>query len=284
MKIYNINSIQSKVNVPKKPSDEYVDGLLVGGYRYLKECISQTFNDAMDSRNNSQSNGHIIESDIENNSYLHALESLNYVNKNHINIVELGMGYAAPSLTLSGLIDNTNMFPNIKTYKVLGIEGEKNHFKWSEKCISEQIKGEYKIINGAITTFDGEVGFMQGNSADNYGQAIGSGESVKSFRLETLLNSNNIEVVDILHMDIQGEEINVIKDSVNLFSKINFMYIGTHSKEIHKNILEVLDESNKFDILFNVPIHETTYIPEFGTIEPYEYMDGLIFCQNKNII
>jgi hypothetical protein len=250
----------------------------------MKECISQKFNDAMESRDNSKSTGHIIESDIENNSYLHSLDELNSINKNHINIVELGMGYGAPSLTLSGLIDNSDMFPNIKSYKVLGIEGENNHYKWSEKCVSEQIKGKYNIINGAVTTFDGEIEFIQGNSADNYGQSIGIGERVKCFRLETLLNLNDIDIIDILHMDIQDEEINVIKDSIHLFNKINFMYIATHSKEIHNDILGILRESNLFNILFNVPIYETTFIPGFGTIEPYEYMDGLIFCKNKNLI
>lgn len=286
MKKYNYEYIQSSLRATDKPSDDYADELQVGGYRILKECQSTLFYDTIDivGRQESIASGFIDEGHLENQAYLHSLDVLNSLQKNAYNFVELGTGYGAPSLAFAGFIDNTDMFSNIKNYNIIGIEGERNHYEWTKRILTEQIKGNVKIVNGAVTTYDGYINFQQGNSANDYGQSIGSGESVECYRLDTLLKQNNISTVDFLHIDIQGEELNVINDSIHLFNKINFMYIGTHSSHIHYSILNILNQSNIFNIIFNMPINETTEFPEYGIVKPYPYMDGLIFCQNKNLI
>jgi FkbM family methyltransferase len=286
MKKYDIEQMESKLKIPKKLNDSYCDGLQFGGYRILKECLSEKFYQAIniDGINQSVLDGYIHEGHIESNAYLYLLERLDSLKKNVYNMVELGTGYGAPSLAFAGFVDNSDIFPNIKNYNILGIEGEKNHYKWTKQILSEQIKGNVNIINGAVTNYDGYINFLQGNSSDNYGQAInGSGESVECFRLETLLNNNNVSFVDFLHMDIQGEEVNVFQDSVHLLSKINFMHIGTHSHERHNDILKIINESNLFNIIFNIPYGEIVDVPGFGVIKPHPCADGVIFCENKNI-
>lgn len=70
-----------------------------------------------------------------------------------------------------------------------------------------------------------------------------------------ILNENKIEMIDILHMDIQGSELNFIKhlDKIGLLkNNINQLVIGTHSSEIHDTLLDIL-KSNEFEIFDNIP-------------------------------
>jgi FkbM family methyltransferase len=72
--------------------------------------------------------------------------------------------------------------------------------------------------------------------------------------IKEIFNENKIDVVDILHMDIQGSELAFIKhlNEINLLNKFDQLVIGTHSNEIHNKILDIL-KSNSFEIFDNIP-------------------------------
>ena len=72
--------------------------------------------------------------------------------------------------------------------------------------------------------------------------------------ISEILNENKIEIIDILHMDIQGSELKFIKhlDEIGLLNNVSQLVIGTHSIEIHNALLDIL-KVNNFEIFDDVP-------------------------------
>lgn len=57
----------------------------------------------------------------------------------------------------------------------------------------------------------------------------------KVISVDNFVSENNIPFVDILHSDIQGDELLMLKGAINLLSKKNvgYIFISTHSNELH---------------------------------------------------
>ena len=60
--------------------------------------------------------------------------------------------------------------------------------------------------------------------------------------IDNFLQKNKITKLNILHSDIQGEEFNMLKGSVNALSSgaIDFLFISTHSDALHKQCADFL--------------------------------------------
>lgn len=289
MKKYNLDEIHDQTTIPKKISDEYRDtskyAPLVGGYRVLKESMSDHLIGWHVERRNKfiDLNGWAQE-DIEDHMYVDMLYGLNKFKKEKITIIELGIGYAEPSLIFAGLLDNTNLYQNIKDYHIIGVDAELSHCNWSKKELEEQIKGKSNVIHAALSNYDGIIKYPQDCGNDEYGAYVGLGEDVRCMRLNTLVDEFNLDVIDILHIDIQEQELNVIKDSLNLLGKINYMYIGTHTPEVHAELINILSESGLYDIILDIPHLSETEIPNFGLYVTHSWFDGIIYCKLKNLI
>lgn len=54
-------------------------------------------------------------------------------------------------------------------------------------------------------------------------------------RLIIFFEKNELQKINILHLDIQGEELNMLKGSVNSLSSglIDFLFISTYSDELY---------------------------------------------------
>lgn len=290
MKKYNIPKIISETRFFPKINDDYRDigkyEPLLGGYKVLKEALGDYLLDWHIARRNKYFELHgWYQEDIEDQIYLNMLEGLNSLSKKKINILELGIGCAEPSLTLAGLIDNTPLFPNIKEYYILGVDADKNHCDWSLRELKDQIKGKCDILHAALSNYDGLIKFPQNGGNNEYGNYVGTGDEVRCIRLNTLVKEYNINIIDILHIDIQEQELNLIKDSLNLLNRINYMYIGTHTPEVHQQLISLLQDSNLYDIVLDIPHHSEKFIPDFGMYVTSlgSFFDGVIFCKLKHL-
>lgn len=60
------------------------------------------------------------------------------------------------------------------------------------------------------------------------------------------VKGKNIEYIDILHSDIQGYEFEMLEDIKNLLTdgKIKYLFISTHSNELHYNCITLLNNYN----------------------------------------
>ncbi len=67
-----------------------------------------------------------------------------------------------------------------------------------------------------------------------------------------IYRDNKLDIIDLLHMDIQGSELSLIKDLIEYINnrKILNIVIATHSHQIHQEITNILNTSN-YEIIIN---------------------------------
>lgn len=86
-----------------------------------------------------------------------------------------------------------------------------------------------RIAQAAIGARDGEVEFLTGGAA--WGGKVGAGPSsirVPCYRLETLLESMNLERVDLLKVDIEGAESEVFASRGDWWKKVGLIIAELH--------------------------------------------------------
>lgn len=88
--------------------------------------------------------------------------------------------------------------------------------------------------------------------------------------LDDFLSKNLIKHVDILHCDIQGFEFEMLQGAVNTLnlSSVNYIFISTHSDELHHKCICLLKEK-KYDIVAEI------------NLENISSFDGLIVAKSK---
>lgn len=86
------------------------------------------------------------------------------------------------------------------------------------------------------------------------------GESESDFRVSQFMKTNNITFLDLLHSDIQGAEIHLIKDIGPLLDerRIGYVFISTHSDEIHYAIQKELI-AHKYRIIASADFEKETF-------------------------
>lgn len=69
-----------------------------------------------------------------------------------------------------------------------------------------------------------------------------------------ICKQENVEKISILHMDIQGSEMDLILSLESLFKekKVNYVVVGTHSNQIHETIENVF-KNNQYMLKHNIP-------------------------------
>ena len=111
------------------------------------------------------------------------------------------------------------------------------------------------------------------NFSDNFfeGTFINQFVSEECFKVDKFMIDYNFKTLDILHSDIQGYEEEMLlgaSDSL-LENKIKYIFISTHSEELHKKCIEII---TKFNYRIEISSgHETQTTS----------CDGLIFASNK---
>jgi hypothetical protein len=95
---------------------------------------------------------------------------------------------------------------------------------------------------------------------------------VNGISVDLFLKNNNIEHLDILHSDIQGYEMEMLKGSVEYLSnkKIDYIFISTHSNGLHNDCIDFL-EKHDYHIICSINLDETYCC------------DGIIVAQSKNL-
>jgi len=66
------------------------------------------------------------------------------------------------------------------------------------------------------------------------------------FVVDNFLNERSIETLDILHSDIQGYEVEMLSGALNSLKhkKIDYLFISTHSEELHEEVKHLLEKTN----------------------------------------
>jgi len=159
-------------------------------------------------------------------------------------VAELGCGWGC-------WINNTGVAARRAGLKVqlIGVEGDEGHVQFAQECCAANgfSPDQLTIYRGVAAASSGTALFPNAKtSGENY--ALEPVFAANSKQLKTARASGNYDELpmiplaqvvgphkklDLLHIDIQGGEVDLIKNSLKVLrERVAYMVIGTHSREI----------------------------------------------------
>jgi FkbM family methyltransferase len=152
--------------------------------------------------------------------------------KDRFAMLDLGAGWGRWSARAAAACQQLGL-----PYRLVAVEAEPTRFQW----ILENFKdngirlGDCRLMEAAVSAYDGTVGFQAGNPAESYGESIGGSTQVRSVSLPTLLRT--LELVDLIDLDIQGAELEVLEvATASLAQKVKRVHVETHNDRVHVGI------------------------------------------------
>ncbi len=185
------------------------------------------------------------------------------INKDHINMFELGAGRGDWCLSLAGVVDYQLMPHRTKTYRCLALEGEPTHFQWTKEHFEHHgINGV--VVQGAIQSYNGFCKFnAKPDPADSYGQGVRDhgNITIPCYTIDHLMKKYSFDHVDIIHMDVQGAEYEALLGGLEAIKSkaIDYLLIGTHTDDMNKKIKDLIGDKYNciVDIVHKTPLADT---------------------------
>jgi len=192
-----------------------------------------------------------------------------------------------------------------REYRLVGVEAEPQHFEWMERHFRDNnLKREWsRLIHAAASDRSGTSWFRVGNAAAWYGQSImpddevaqaGTDEAQVASEIEHLGTRlrriravdmeeiiGDLELVDYIHLDIQGSELDVLSARPDLLqSRVKMINIGTHSERIERRLRQYFGALG-WTCRYDVPL-TTKVLIRCGEESPreVEFGDGVQVWQN----
>jgi hypothetical protein len=144
--------------------------------------------------------------------------------------------------------------------KLYGIEGDSKHVSWAKEnlLINGFHNDEFEIIRGIAAAKSGNALFpMVDSNTIHYGlepifnatddvvahaTQNNTHEILPMIPLEQIFSGER--KIDLLHIDIQGGEVDFITESIQFLSEsASYLVIGTHSRVIEGRLIEILSKS-----------------------------------------
>jgi FkbM family methyltransferase len=185
-----------------------------------------------------------------NEHYLDWIALLSAVFHAHgcLRIAELGAGYA-PWAVRAAIASRQN--PSINSLELLAVEADPVHFSWAREHFADNKldPGQYWLVEGAVSTTNEGADFPVITAPeDDYGAGLLKATSaaatrhVASYTLASLLEKFS-GPLDLLHVDIQGEEYQAIPAALSTINRtVKSILIGTHVSDSQHNQLVSLFE------------------------------------------
>ena len=167
-------------------------------------------------------------------------------------MIELGCGWGCWMLNTGTPARRTG-----RAVHVIGVEGDAGHVAFAEAGLAENgfHQNEATLFTGIASGNSGIALFpLQETAGASWGlqPVIGAGEAQTQELLATgrysalpMISLAELaaphERIDLLHIDIQGAEADLIEDCLDvLSSKIAYVLIGTHSREVEGRLFEIM--------------------------------------------
>ncbi len=219
------------------------------------------------------------------------LSILSEIKSPKIRFMELGAGWGRISLALAGVIDHKPIPDIIPTeYFCVAVEAEPNHYLWLREHFKDnKIHGIVKY--GAVSNKFGKCRFdINAKPNECYGQAITpfrpwnvpiSGViTVPTYSVDWLIHNYSLDHVDIIDVDVQGEEYKTIQGASDSIegNKIDYFMIGTHDKKYNKKIAKLLKP--KYDLIVDILPNTLGNVEGFPPIKCH---DGIQLYKRKGL-
>lgn len=163
---------------------------------------------------------------------------------NTFNMVELGCGWGC-WMNITGVVAKRKG----KKVKIYGVEGAKGNIQLANDALTTNgfLPEEYEVFHGIATAKPGfalfpvydQPGLSWGGkplfdiSAREAEKLVRSGRYMKLPQVTISELGDKIGRIDLLHVDIQGGELELIPNAINPITKtVAYLLIGTHSRQI----------------------------------------------------
>jgi FkbM family methyltransferase len=173
--------------------------------------------------------------------------------RDRMTMLELGAGYGR--WTVRAALATRVYRPEL-TYRLLAVEAEPTRFGWLELHLADNgvarssAEGSCELVNAAVSRQVGYEDFYVGDSAAWYGQALvrpenaGAQAAIELVRTVTLGDLlGPLDHVDLIDLDIQGAELEVLREAAPALGHVRRVYVETHSHEIDDRLPHVFAEA-----------------------------------------
>lgn len=168
------------------------------------------------------------------------------------NALELGSGWC-PWLVAS---HTCATMKGIKVGKLIGIEADSEHFKFGKQHFKSNCipLDNVELKQGIISVSNKPMYFPTIDSNIDWGaKAINEEEYKRVSNKDAYLKKDSYtikdlvkkftDVIDLCHIDIQGDEFEIVDNAIDVLNKsVKFMIIGTHSRQIEYDLMSLLVE------------------------------------------
>lgn len=196
-------------------------------------------------------------------------------------VMELGAGYGVWLVTAHRAMQLTAGQP----VELIGVEMVPRHFEWMRQHL--RFNGidpdEHTLIQAAVSDHDGQAQFdPEPDPAHSYGQALSrrahrGAVSVPCVDLARLLRERG--PVDLLHVDIQGEELRALRHARSELDRlVGRLIVGTHSRRTHRALRRLLVGAG-WEAVYDFGLRARARTP-FGDVQ---FLDGLLACVNPRL-
>jgi FkbM family methyltransferase len=208
-----------------------------------------------------------------------------------LTVIELGAGYGPWLVTAH----RAEQLSTGRPVDLVGVEMVPQHYEWMREHLSNNgiDPKEHRLIHAAVSDTDGEALYQPERDAHfDFGQHVierrsarsGGGERppgdplapvwVPCIGLSGLLR--DYERVDLMHVDIQGEELRTLDGAMEeLCARVRSLIVATHSRRIHRVLRRRLSGAGwecRYD--FRLRKRERT---SYGDVQ---FLDGLLAFVN----
>jgi len=199
-------------------------------------------------------------------------------------IIELGAGFGPWLVTAH----RARALLGGRPARLVGLEMVPEHFAWLHEHLRRNAidPSEHTLIQAAVSDDERGGAFLVENDPDSdFGQTLrragaadartGDVVAVRTVTLRSLLGE--LDRVDLLHIDVQGEELRVLRHALgDVTRRVRRMVVATHSRSIHRRLGELL-RSAGWQTVWDFP-GRGRRLTEFGHVR---FLDGLLVLRNE---
>lgn len=170
--------------------------------------------------------------------HISLLKAIDTAADGRFTMLELGAGYGRWLITAAKAAEQRGL-----ACYLVGVEAEPSHYKMMIEHFSNNglEPNDHYLVDAAITDHDGEVTFAIGSPRASWGQAIVESDYqwpdkklVRAISLSIILR--RLDLVDLIDLDVQGEEFKVLDAARDMLGKVKRVHIGTHGHDIEENL------------------------------------------------
>jgi FkbM family methyltransferase len=180
---------------------------------------------------------------------------LEEIGPNPITFFELGAGRAPWCMAVAGVV-RFGLVPSPPiSYRLLAVEAEPAHYEWGrEHLLSQDIAAEF--VYGAVT---GDVGVCRFDAStdpvEHMGQAVRTNGNIEvpCFTIDHLRESHGFDRIDLVHMDIQGMEVEAVRGAKRSLAeqRIDYLIVGTHGRSREYEVARIMAATH--DLIVELP-------------------------------